>query len=177
MSGNKSWLLNIFRFCLRSRQSLSLNDLEIPDNEGNLSDRRDFRQKEKMKLPQNKPSRDESSLPRCNTSSMVGSADPRNMVALTQFISSAMRTFWAWLCCTCLFFLLLFYLLKPWQCTKQPWAADPAIDEILHRGTLDSSRLGLFWGNFFFSFWRKSLISDLRGKWRSPGNAWTVFLE
>jgi len=36
---------------------------------------RDFRQKEKKKkLPQNKPSRDESSLPRCNISSMAGSA-------------------------------------------------------------------------------------------------------
>jgi len=54
---------------------------------------RDFPQKEKKKLPQNKPSRDEPCLPRCNTSSMVGSADPRNMAALTQFISSAMRIF------------------------------------------------------------------------------------
>ena len=35
---------------------------------------RDFRQKEKKKLPQNKPSRDESSLPRCIISSMAGSA-------------------------------------------------------------------------------------------------------
>ena len=35
---------------------------------------RDFRQKEKKKLPQNKPSRDESSLPRCNISSTAGSA-------------------------------------------------------------------------------------------------------
>jgi len=35
---------------------------------------RDFRQKEKKELPQNKPSRDESSLPRCNISSMAGSA-------------------------------------------------------------------------------------------------------
>ena len=34
---------------------------------------RDFRQKKK-KLPQNKPSRDESSLPRFNISSMTGSA-------------------------------------------------------------------------------------------------------
>jgi len=55
--------------------------------------------------------------------------------------------------CCCLF------LLKPWKWTNQPWAADPAIDEILHRGRLDSSRLGLFWGNFLFSFWRKSHIS------------------
>jgi len=59
----------------------------------------DFRQKEKKKLPQNEPSRDEFSLSRCNTSSMFGSADPRNMAALTQFLSSAMRTFWARLCC------------------------------------------------------------------------------
>jgi len=58
---------------------------------------RDFRQKYKKKLPQNKPSRDESSLPRCNTSSIVVSADPRKMAALKQFISSAMRTFWPWL--------------------------------------------------------------------------------
>jgi len=35
---------------------------------------RGFRKKEKKKLPQNKPSRDESSLPRCNISSMAGSA-------------------------------------------------------------------------------------------------------
>ena len=62
---------------------------------------RDFRQKEKKNLPQNKPSRDEPCLPRCNTSSTVVSADPRNMAALTQFISSAMRSFWPWLCCTC----------------------------------------------------------------------------
>ena len=34
----------------------------------------DFRQKEKKTLPQNKASRDESSLPRCNISSMAGSA-------------------------------------------------------------------------------------------------------
>jgi len=64
---------------------------------------RDFRQKEKKKLPQNKPSCDEPCLPRCNTSSMVGSADPRNMAALTQFISSAMRTFWPWLRCVFFF--------------------------------------------------------------------------
>jgi len=32
------------------------------------------KRKKKKKLPQNKPSRDESSLPRCNISSMVGSA-------------------------------------------------------------------------------------------------------
>jgi len=64
---------------------------------------RDFRPKEKKKLPQNKPSRDEPCLPRCNISSMVGSADPRNMAALTQFISSAMRTFWPRLCYTCFF--------------------------------------------------------------------------
>jgi len=63
----------------------------------------DFSQKEKKKLPQNKPSRDEPCLPRCNTSTMVGSADPRNMAALTQFISSAMRTFWPRLCCTWFF--------------------------------------------------------------------------
>jgi len=56
---------------------------------------------------------------------MVVSADPRNMAALTQFISSALfgrgyvvRVF----CC--------FFLLKPVQLTKQPWAADPAIDDI-----------------------------------------------
>ena len=40
----------------------------------NLTGMRDFRQKEKKKLPQNKPSRGESSLPRCNISSMAGSA-------------------------------------------------------------------------------------------------------
>jgi len=51
---------------------------------------RDFRQKEKKnKLPQNKPSRDEPCLTRCNTSSMVGSADPRNMAALTQYYSTS----------------------------------------------------------------------------------------
>jgi len=77
---------------------------------------RDFRQKEKKKLPQNKVSRDEPCLPRCNTSSTVGSAEPRNMAALTQFISSAMGTFWPWLCCTCL--LLLFFPLKQWQLTN-----------------------------------------------------------
>jgi len=103
--------------------------------------------KRKKKSPQNKPSRNEPSLPGCNTSSMVGSVDPRNMAALTHFIKSAMRTLWPLLCCACFF---LFFLLKPRQLTKQPWAADPAIDEILHRGRLDSSRLGLFWGIFFF---------------------------
>ena len=109
--------------------------------------------KRKKRLPQNKPSRDEPCLSRCNTSSMVVSADPRNMAALTQFISSAMRVFWPWLCCTC-FFVVVFSPIT--VTTKQPWAADPAIDEILDRGRLDSSRFGLFWGNFF-SFWRKSL--------------------
>jgi len=64
---------------------------------------RDFRQKEKKeekKSPLNKSSRNEPCLPGCNTSSTVGSADPRNMAALTQFISNATRTFWPWLCCT-----------------------------------------------------------------------------
>ena len=37
-------------------------------------------------------------------------------------------------------------------------SADPTMDEVLHRGRQGSSQLGLFWGNFFFSFWRKSLI-------------------
>jgi len=60
---------------------------------------RDFRQKEKQKLPQSKLSCDEPCLARSYTSSMVGSAEPRNMAALTQFISSAMGTFWPWLCC------------------------------------------------------------------------------
>jgi len=77
---------------------------------------RDLRQKEKKKLPQNKPSRDELCLPRCSTSSMVGSADSRSMAALTQFISSAMRTFWPWLCCMC--FFVIFFLLKPWKFIK-----------------------------------------------------------
>jgi len=54
---------------------------------------RDSTKKKEKKKSQNKPSRDEPCLPRCNTSSMVVSADPRNMAALTQFISSAMRTF------------------------------------------------------------------------------------
>jgi len=53
----------------------------------------DFGQKEKKKMPQNKPGRAEPCLPRCNTSSMVGSADPRNVATLIKFISSAMRTF------------------------------------------------------------------------------------
>ena len=34
----------------------------------------ELRQKEKKKLPQNKPSRDESNLPRCNISFMAASA-------------------------------------------------------------------------------------------------------
>ena len=71
------------------------------------------KKKKKKKLLQNKPSRDEPCLPRYNTSSMVVSADARNMAAFTQFISSAMRTFWPWLCCTC-FFVVVFSL-KPWQ--------------------------------------------------------------
>ena len=66
---------------------------------------RDFHQKEKKKLPQNKPSRNEPCLPGC-TQSTVGSANPRNIAAWTQFISSAMRTFWPWLCCTCFFFVV-----------------------------------------------------------------------
>ena len=41
----------------------------------NILNMRDTRQKEKKKLPQNKPSRDEFSLPWCNISSMAGSAD------------------------------------------------------------------------------------------------------
>jgi len=102
---------------------------------------RDLSQKEKKKLPQNKPSRDEPCLPRCSTSSMVGSADPRNMAALTQFISSAMRAFWPRLCYTWFFDV---FLSPETVTTKQPWAADPAIDEILHRGWLDWSRLSLF---------------------------------
>jgi len=102
-------------------------------------------------MPQNKPSRDESCLSRCNTWSMVGSADPRNMAALTQFISSAMRIFGRGYG-VCVFCCCFFSILKPWKITNQPWAADSTIDEILHRGRLDSSRLGLFWGFFFFPF-------------------------
>jgi len=52
--------------------------------------------KRKKNWPQNKPSHDEPCLSLGYASSMVGSADPTNMVALTQFISSAMRTFWPW---------------------------------------------------------------------------------
>jgi len=37
-------------------------------------------------------------------------------------------------------------------------SAESTMDEVLHRGRLGSSRFSLFWGNFFFSFWRKSLI-------------------
>jgi len=29
-------------------------------------------------------------------------------------------------------------------------SADPTMDEVLHRGRQGSSRLSLFWGNFFF---------------------------
>ena len=74
-------------------------------------------------------------------------------------------------------FLLLFFLLKPWELINQPWADDPAIDEVLHRDRLDSSRLGLFWGNFFFfSFRRKSLIqpkvSNRFDGATTPANQW-----
>ena len=44
-------------------------------------------------------------------------------------------------------------------------SADPTMDEVLHRGRQSSSRLGLFWGNFFFSFWRKSLIGCVNTKY------------
>jgi len=37
-------------------------------------------------------------------------------------------------------------------------SVDTTMDEVLHGGRQGSSRLGLFLGNFFFSFWRKSLI-------------------
>ena len=95
------------RFCLNVHRSWRafMRSFTRDVTQGKFSQRcrmRDFRQKEKKrKLPQKKPSRDEPCLRRCNTSSMVGSADPRNMAALTQFISSAMRTFWPRLCCTC----------------------------------------------------------------------------
>jgi len=37
-------------------------------------------------------------------------------------------------------------------------SADPTMDEVLNRDRQGSSRFDLFWGNFCFSFWRKSLI-------------------
>jgi len=39
-------------------------------------------------------------------------------------------------------------------------SADPTMDEVLHRGRQGSSRLGLFWGIFSFSFWWKSLTGQ-----------------
>ena len=119
---------------------------------------RDLRQKEKKKkLPQNKPSRDEPCLPRCNTSSMVGSADPRSMAALTQFICSAMRTFWPRLCCMC-FFVIVFFLLKPWKFNKTTMGGRSG-----HRRDITPGQARLVTARFvlrqlLFSFWRKSLI-------------------
>jgi len=114
---------------------------------------RNFRQKEKKKLPQNKPSRDEPCLPRCNTSSMVGSADPRNMAALTQFISRAMRTFWPWLCCTC---FLLFFSPQTVKINKSTMGGRSG-----HRRNITSGQARLVTARFVLRkllfFWRKSL--------------------
>jgi len=119
---------------------------------------RDFRQKEKKKLPQNKPSRDESSLPRCNISSMAGSAAhgcfvnchglrrKNNKKHVHHYHAQKVRIALLMNCVKAAMFL---------------GSAGPTIDEVLHRGRLDSSRLGLFWGTFFFSFWWKSLIRAL----------------
>jgi len=99
--------------------------------------------KKNKKLLKNKPSHDEPSLPRCNTPSMAGlfychvsrtkqqknhaqhNHDRKVHIALhMNYVYAAI-------------FLA---------------SSDPAIDEILHRGRQDSSRLGLFWGIFFLFF-------------------------
>jgi len=64
-----------------------------------------LRQKEKKKkLPQNKLTVTSPACPGLIPRPWLDQPDPRNMAALTQFISSAMRAFWPWLCCTCFFF-------------------------------------------------------------------------
>jgi len=109
---------------------------------------RDFRQKEKKKLPQNKPSRDESSLPRCNISSMAGPAAHGCFVNLSRFKEKnnnkkhvqhnhGQKVRIA---------LLM-------NCVKAAMllgSADPTMGEVLHPGRHGSSWLGLFRGDFFF---------------------------
>ena len=115
--------------------------------------------KRKRECPQNIPSRDDSSLPRCNISSTAASAAHRCFVnchglrrkkqqqkTLQHNHGQKVRIALLMNCVKAAMFL---------------GSADPAMDEVLHRGRQGSSRLGLFSGNFFFSSWRKSLITWL----------------
>jgi len=122
---------------------------------------RDFRQKEKKKkLPQNKPSLDDSSLPRCNISSMAGSAthgcfvnchglrrkkqQQKNTYNITTVKNYALHCWWTVLKPPCSFYRLI-----------QPWTR--------YYSGVGRARHGsvCFEATSFFSFWRKSLINSI----------------
>jgi len=104
---------------------------------------RDFRQKEKQKLSQNKPSRDESSLPRCNISSIAGSAAhgcfvnchglKRKKKQQQKHVQHNHGQK-----------LRIALLMNCVKAAMFRGSADPTMDEVLHRGRQGSSRLGLF---------------------------------
>ena len=156
MAGSLFWTSNTYFSSLSRRPSQKpMKTLAFSS-----SQMRDFRQKEKKKkLPQNKPSRDESSLPRCNISSMAGSSAHGCFVNFHYLRrknnkkkhvqhnhGEKVRIALLMNCVNAAMFL---------------GSAEPTMDEGLQRCRQGSSRLGLFWGKFFFSFWRKSLIEGL----------------
>ena len=118
---------------------------------------RAFRQKVKKTLPQNKRSRDESSLLRCNSSSMAGSAahgcfichglrrkkTTKNTYNITTAKKYALHCWWTVLTPPC----SLDRLIQPW--TRYYTGAGRA-----RHGSV------CFEATSFFSFWRKSLISE-----------------
>jgi len=100
--------------------------------------------RKKKKLPQNKPSRGDSSLPRCNISSIAASAahgcfvnchglrrktTTTTKTRTTQKHGQKVRIARLTNCVGAAMFL---------------GSADPTMDEVLHRGRQDSSRLALF---------------------------------
>jgi len=102
----------------------------------------DFGQQEKKKLPQNKPSRDECSLPRCNITYMAGSVahgcfvnchglrtKNNNKKHVQHNHGQKVR---------------ITLLMNSVKAAMFLGSADPTMDEVLHRGRQGSSRLGLF---------------------------------
>jgi len=103
---------------------------------------RDLRQKEKKKLPQNKPSRDESSLPRFNISSMTGSAAHGCFDKFSRFKEKKITK--KYIQHNHGQKVRIALLMNCGNAAMLLGSADPTMDEVLHRGRQSSSRLGLF---------------------------------
>jgi len=106
---------------------------------------RDLRQKEKKKkLPQNKLSRGESSLPRCNISSMAGSAAHGCFVNCHGLRRKKQKQKKKQVQHNHGQKLHIALLMNCVKAAMLLGSADPTMDEVLPRGRQGSSRLGLF---------------------------------